>query len=159
MPKTVMTMFLIVIVIVILLPLVVWVQRLQSRGVITDERPLDRVIRERITGGPARLTPPDYRQSRLRYYRMVFVTTPIATVALAVIIAALTKPHNALGLVMAPACLSGLFVLAISEDRFTGVSRRQRITCASLSGLLAAIAALVVVSGVDPNAVFATSGR
>jgi hypothetical protein len=158
MPKTLMTMVGIVIGILILLPLVVRVQRLQARGVITDERPLDRVIRERITSEPARLTPPDYRHSRRRYYRIVFHTVPFAAVGLAVIIAVLAKPHNPLGLIMAPACLSGLLVLAISEDRFIGVSRRQRITCASLSGLLAAIAALVIISGVDPHAVLASTG-
>lgn len=152
-------MIAIVIGLLILLPLVVWMQRLQTRGVITNERPLDRVIRERITGKPATLTPPDYRQSRLRYYRVVLLTVPIATVGLAMLIAALTKPHDALGLVISPAFLGGLIVLGISEDRFTGVSRRQRITCASLSGLLAAIAALVIISGVDPHAVLASTGR
>jgi hypothetical protein len=141
--------------IVIMLPLVVWVQRLKHLGVITDERPLDRVIRKRLTGKPARLSAPDYHHARPRYYRTVFLAAPIATAAGAAIIAALRQPHNALGLVMAPALLSAVFVLLISEDRFTNVSSRRRVTCASLSGLLAATAATAIVSAVDPHAVLA----
>jgi hypothetical protein len=52
MPMSLGTMIVIVIVILILLPLTVWVRRLQARGVISDDRPLGRVIRERLTGKP-----------------------------------------------------------------------------------------------------------
>jgi hypothetical protein len=155
MPMSLGTMIVIVIVILILLPLTVWVRRLQARGVISDDRPLGRVIRERLTGKPAQLTPPDYRQSRLRYYSLVLLTVPIATAALT----AITKPHNALGLVVGPALIAGMLVLGISEDRFTGVSRRQRIACASLSGLGVAMLAFIFIAGLDPHAAFTSSGR
>jgi hypothetical protein len=122
-----MSMLLALILILILLPVAVRVQRLRARGVITDDRPLDRVLRERITGQPAPLSLPDYRQSRLRYYRTVFVTIPAVVVGLAVVVAAFAKPHHVIGLVMGPAFLSGVLVLAVSEDRFAGVSARLRI--------------------------------
>jgi hypothetical protein len=150
------TVLAIVIGILILLPLVVWVQRLQDRGVITDERPLDRLIRQRITGKPAPLTPPEFSQSRMRYYRTVLLTVPGSTSGVTVLIAAIAKSHNPLGLVIAAAVISGVLGLAISEDRFKGVSRRQRITCASLSGLITVIATALIIAGVDPHATFAS---
>jgi heme/copper-type cytochrome/quinol oxidase subunit 4 len=153
-----LTMVAIVIGILILLPLAVWMQRLQARGVISDDRPLDRVIRERLTGKPARLTPSNYHQSRVRYYRLVFLQIPLATTALAVIIATTAKPHNTLGLILSPAFVAGLIVLAISEDRFTGISRRRRMASASVSGLFVAMLAFVLVAGVDPHAAL-TSAR
>jgi hypothetical protein len=155
---TVTTVVAVVIAIVILLPAAVWVQRLQARGVITDDRPLDRVIREWITGKPAALTRPDYRLSRLRYYRMAFLTVPVVAAGLATIVAVLTTPGNPVGLILAPAFFAGLVVLGVSEDRFTGVSRLRRVVCASLSGGIVAVVAFAVVLGVDPRAVLSTSG-
>lgn len=143
--------------IAVLAPLVAWVQRLRARGVITDERPLDRVIRERLTGRPAELTPLNYRRSRLRYYRLVLLIVPAITTGLFVAVAAVAQPHNATRIAMAPGFLSGLLVLAISEDRFTGVSRRQRIVSACASGFFAAMAGLVLVAAVDPH--FVLSGQ
>jgi hypothetical protein len=149
MPMTVTTVLAVVIALVILLPAAVWAHRLQARGVITEDRPLDRVIRECITGKPAGLTPPDYRQSRLRYYRMAFLTVPIIAVGVAAIVAALTTPQNPVGLTLAPALLAGIVVLSVSEDRFTGVSRRRRTVCAGVSGGIVAVVAFVVILGVD----------
>jgi hypothetical protein len=154
---TVTTVLAVVIALVILLPAAVWAQRLQSRGVVTEDRPLDRVIREWITGRPAGLTPPDYRQSRLRYYRMAFLTVPIIAVGLATIVAALTTPENPVGMTLTPAFLAGIVVLSLREDRFTGVSRRRRIVCASLSGGIVALVALMVILGVDPHAMLSSS--
>ena len=154
---TVTIVLAVVIALVILLPAVVWTQRLQARGVITEDRPLDRVIRKWITGKPARLTRPDYRHSRLRYYRMAFLTVPIVAVGLATIVAALTTPHNPVGLTLAPAGLAGVVVLSVSEDRFTGVSRRRRIVCASLSGAIVALLAFIAILGIDPHAMLSGS--
>jgi hypothetical protein len=154
---TVTIVLAVVIALVILLPVAVWAQRLQARGVITEDRPLDRLIREWITGKPAGLTPPSYRRSRLRYYRMAFLTVPIIAVGLAAIVAALMTPQNPVGVTLAPAVLAGIVVLSVSEDRFTGVSRRRRIVCASLTGGIVALVAFIVILGVDPHAMLSSS--
>jgi hypothetical protein len=122
---TVTIVLAVVIALVILLPAAVWIQRLQARGVITEDRPLDRVIREWITGRPGGLTPPDYRHSRLRYYRVAFLTVPILAVGFVTIVAVLTTIHNPVGLTLGLAGLAGIVVLSVSEDRFTGVSRAE----------------------------------
>jgi hypothetical protein len=115
------------------------------------------VIRERITGKPAGLTPPDYRQSQLRYYRMAFLTVPTIAVGLATIAAAVTTPQNPVGMTLTPAILAGIVVLSLSEDRFTGISRRRRIVCGSLTGGIVAFVAFIAILGVDPHAVLSSS--
>lgn len=153
-----MSMIVAVIAIIVLLPLAIWLQRLQARGVISDDRPLDRVIRERLTGKPARLARPHYRRSRLRFYGLVLVGLPVCASVIATAVAAITKPHDALGLVIGPAFVVGLIVLGISEDRYTGVSRRQRVVLASFAGLVVAMLALLLIAGVDPHATLSGSG-
>jgi hypothetical protein len=154
---TVTTVLAVVIALVILLPVAVWAQRLQARGVITEDRPLDRVVRERLIGKPAGLTPADCHRSRLRYYRMAFMAVPVAAVGFAAIVAALTTPQNPVGLTLTPAVLAGIVVLSLSEDRFAGISRRRRIVCATLTGGIVAFVAFVVILGVDPHPVLSSS--
>lgn len=152
-----MTTTALVILILVLLALNVWIQRLRARGVLTDEHPLGLVIRERITGRPAQLTKRNYREAKLRYYRMAILTTPIVTSVLVAAIAAITHPSTTLKPVMGAAFLSGVFVLVSADGRFTDIPTAQRIISASISGLLAAMLAVFLIAAVDPHAVLTST--
>ena len=106
--------------------------------------------RERITSKSAPPTPPDFRDARGRYHRMVFLTVPAASAGFTSIIGVATSDVR---WAMGGAFLTAAAVLTLSEDRFANVSRRRRMTYASLSGLLtAAVAAVLILLVAGPPA-------
>jgi hypothetical protein len=121
--------------ILILVPLVVWAERLQAGGAIADPRSLERAI----------LAPRNARRGTRRFYQLALLATPIVTSLVTASAARMSRPHETFGFILVPALFSVAITLGLRDQ--SEVSRRRAIACAILSGVITALLAVLVVSG------------